>query len=277
MTEITAKKKTVVVKYGGAAMKDESLKKAVIGNVARLSDEGTEIILVHGGGPEISSLSSRLGIKTEFVDGLRVTDKDTLDVVLMVLAGKVNKELSGMICSLGKKGVGISGVDGNTLIAKKKDERLGFVGDVVSSDPSLIRLLTENGYIPVVSTVARGEDGHIYNVNGDTAAAYIAGAVGADALILMTDAPGVLLDRDDPETLIPELSANEAREMIRTGAASGGMIPKLLCCVTAVGLGVPRVSVIDGKDPEALISAVRTGKAGTRVFRDDDNDNNRDR
>ena len=264
--------RTVVIKYGGAAMKDDALKKQVVGNVVKFCDEGINAVIVHGGGPEISSLSSKLGIETKFVDGLRVTDSATLDVVLMVLAGKVNKELVNLIETFGKKGAGISGVDGDTLVAKMKNERLGFVGDVVSADPSLILVLAKNGYIPVVSTVARGDDGRIYNVNGDTAAAYIAGAVGADALILMTDAPGVLLDKDDPSSLVPELSAHDAREMIKSGAASGGMIPKLLCCVTAARLGVPRVSVIDGKDPDALFEAVRTGKAGTRVFRGENDD-----
>ncbi len=248
-------------------MKNEKIKKAVMEDIVRLSRGGARVVLIHGGGPEISLLSARLGIEPAFIDGLRVTDRETLDVVLMVLAGKVNKELVNIIESLGAKCAGVSGVDGNIITASCADERLGFVGNVESADPSLISVLLENGFIPVISSVARGTDGTLYNVNGDTAAAYIAGVISADALILMTDAPGVLTDKDDPSTLVKELSAEGAREMIESGTASDGMIPKLRCCIKAVELGVGQVSVIDGKEPGALLRACSPEGCGTRVYR----------
>ena len=230
--------KIVVVKYGGNAMINETLKEQVMEDITLLSLIGVKVVLVHGGGPEISSVMNKIGLTPTFVDGLRVTDKETVDVVQMVLAGKINKSLVRFLESKGGKAMGISGIDGKLIVAKKKDEKLGFVGEIEKINIKPVFDLLEKGYIPVVSTIATGEDGETYNINGDTAAAYLAGALSAKRLIMMTDICGVLRDKDDPSTLIPEIKLSEAEELYKSGVISGGMIPKVECCFTAIKQGV---------------------------------------
>ena len=230
--------KIVVVKYGGNAMVNEALKEQVMEDITLLHLIGVKVVLVHGGGPEISSLMNKIGLKPTFVDGLRVTDKETVDVVQMVLAGKINKSLVRYLESKGAKAMGISGIDGKLIVAKQKSEALGYVGEIEKVNIKPVFDLLEKGYIPVVSTIATGEDGETYNINGDTAAAYVAGALSAKRLIMMTDICGVLRDKDDPSTLIPEIKISEAEELYKSGVISGGMIPKVDCCITAIKQGV---------------------------------------
>jgi acetylglutamate kinase len=221
---------------------------------------------VHGGGPEISELMSRLGKKPEFVDGLRVTDKETVDIVQMVLAGKVNKSLVTLLQMKGGHAVGLSGMDGGMIEAKCKDERLGFVGKITKIRPQPITDLLEKNYIPVVSTVASDRSGNVYNINGDTAAAYIAGALGAERLFMMTDIAGILRDKDDPSTLIPSITVAEAGKLYEEGVISGGMIPKVDCCIEAISRGVKNVVIMDGRVPHSILMELLTDEgAGTMV------------
>ncbi len=258
--------KIVVVKYGGNAMVNEQLKEQVMEDIALLWLIGVKVVLVHGGGPEISDMMQRLGKKAEFVDGLRVTDKETVDIVQMVLAGKVNKSLVTLLQSKGGHAVGLSGIDGGLIEAKIKDERLGFVGKITKVRPQPITDLLEKNYIPVVSTVASDKDGNIYNINGDTAAAYIAGALGAERLIMMTDIAGILRDKDDPSTLIPEITIEEAGKLYDNGVISGGMIPKVDCCIEAIHKGVQNVIIMDGRVPHSILMELLTDEgAGTMV------------
>ena len=258
--------KIVVVKYGGNAMVNEALKEQVMEDVTLLSLIGVKVVLVHGGGPEISSVMSKLGLQPTFVDGLRVTDKDTVDVVQMVLAGKINKSLVRYLESKGGKAMGISGIDGKLIVAKKKDEKLGYVGEIEKVNIKPILDLLEKGYIPVVSTIATGEDGETYNINGDTAAAYLAGALNAKRLIMMTDISGVLRDKDDPSTLIPEIKAYEAEDLYKSGVISGGMIPKVECCLTALKQGVKRVIIMDGRVPHSILMELLTDEGSGTMF-----------
>jgi len=258
--------KIVVVKYGGNAMVNETLQEQVMEDITLLSLIGVKVVLVHGGGPEISSLMKRLGIEPTFVDGLRVTDKETVDVVQMVLAGKINKSLVRYLESKGGRAMGISGIDGKLIVAKKKDDRLGYVGEIEKINIKPIFDLLEKGYIPVVSTVAGGEDGETYNINGDTAAAYLAGALSAKRLILMTDISGVLRDKDDPSTLIPEIRLAEAEELKKSGVISGGMIPKIDCCVTAIQKGVKRAIIMDGRVPHSILMELLTDEGSGTMF-----------
>ena len=258
--------KIVVVKYGGNAMINEDLKKQVMEDIVLLWLIGVKVVLVHGGGPEISELMDKLGKKPEFVDGLRVTDQETIDIVQMVLAGKVNKSLVNKLEMNGGKAMGISGMDGMLIEAKIKDERLGFVGEITNIHINPVTDLLEKGYIPVISTVGCDKEGNSYNINGDTAAAYIAGALGAERLIMMTDIEGILKDKDNPDTLIPYITVEEASKLYEDKIISGGMIPKVKCCVDAIKKGVKNVVIMDGRVPHSILMELLTYEgAGTMV------------
>ncbi len=261
--------KIVVVKYGGNAMINEQLKQQVMEDIALLWLIGVKVVLVHGGGPEISETMKKLGKEAVFVDGLRVTDKETVDIVQMVLAGKVNKTLVNLLQMKGGHAVGVSGIDGGIIEAKVKDERLGYVGEITKIRTQPITDLLEKNYIPVISTVASDREGNTFNINGDTAAAYIAGALGAERLIMMTDIAGILKDKDDPATLIPELTISEARALYDEGVISGGMIPKVDCCIEAIHKGVQNVIIMDGRVPHSILMEILTDEgAGTMVTGD---------
>ena len=258
--------KIVVVKYGGNAMINEELKMQVMEDIVLLWLIGVKVVLVHGGGPEINDLMNRLGKKAEFVNGLRVTDKETVDIVQMVLAGKVNKTLVNLLEMKGGRAMGISGMDGMLIESKIKDERLGYVGEITKIHIRPVTDLLEKGYIPVISTVGCDRQGNTYNINGDTAAAHIAGALNAERLIMMTDIAGVLRDRDDPDSLIPEITVAEAESLQKEGIISGGMIPKVDCCVEAIREGVKNVIIMDGRVPHSILMELLTDEgAGTMV------------
>jgi len=260
--------KVVVVKYGGNAMINDQLKQQVMEDIVLLWLIGVKVVLVHGGGPEISELMNKLGKKAEFVDGLRVTDKETVDIVQMVLAGKVNKTLVNLLETKGGKAMGISGMDGRLIEAEIKDEKLGYVGEITKINIAPVTDLLEKGYIPVISTVGCDKEGNIYNINGDTAAAYIAGAIEAERLIMMTDITGILRDRDDPATLIPQITLGEAAKLKEEGVISGGMIPKVDCCIEAIKHGVHNVIIMDGRVPHSILMELLTDEgAGTMVTR----------
>lgn len=247
--------KVVVVKYGGNAMIDDELKQAVMSDVVLLSLIGIKVVLVHGGGPEINAMLDRVGIESRFVNGLRYTDGDTADIVQMVLAGKVNKSLVSFLQNHGGKALGLCGTDGGMISVKKlegKDD-LGYVGDITGIQIDPIVNALDNGYIPVIATVAADEDGQVYNINADTAAARIASALGAENVILMTDIRGLLRDKNDEETLIPVVQVSEVPYLINQGIISGGMIPKIQCCVEAVRRGVNRAFIIDGRIPHSIL------------------------
>ena len=256
----------VVVKYGGNAMINEHLKEQVMEDIALLWLIGVKVVLVHGGGPEINEVMDKFGKKPEFVDGLRVTDKETVDIVQMVLAGKVNKSLVTLLQMKGGHAVGISGVDGGLIEAEVKDERLGYVGRITKIRPQPITDLLEKNYIPVISTVAGDHHGNVYNINGDTAAAHIAGALHAQRLLMMTDIAGILRDKDDPSSLIPEITIEEAMKLREDGVISGGMIPKVDCCIKAINEGVKNVTILDGRIPHSILMELLTDEgAGTMV------------
>ena len=258
--------KTVVVKYGGNAMVNEQLKQQVMEDIVLLWLIGVRIVLVHGGGPEINQLMDQLGKKPEFVDGLRVTDRETMDIVQMVLAGKVNKTLVNLLEMQGGRAIGLSGMDGRLLQCHVKDERLGFVGEIEKIHIHPVTDLLEKGYIPVVSTVGCDKSGNAYNINGDTAAACIAGALAAERLIMMTDIAGILRDRNDPATLIPRITLEELPALYESGIISGGMIPKVECCATALERGVRNVVIMDGRVPHSILMELLTDEgAGTMV------------
>ncbi|MBQ4625851.1 MAG: acetylglutamate kinase [Clostridia bacterium] len=258
--------KIVVIKYGGNAMINEELKNAVMGDIALLSQVGVKVVLVHGGGPEISDMLNKIGKKSEFVDGLRVTDKETADVVQMVLAGKVNKSLVNKLESLGCKAIGLCGADGHLISAKVKDERLGFVGEITDINPQPILDLLESGYIPVISTTGFDSEGNVYNINADTAAAGIAGILSAESFLSMTDIAGILRDKDDPSTLIPKIYVSDISELINDGIISGGMIPKIDCCREAIRRGVKKVFIIDGREPHSLLIEILTDEGLGTMF-----------
>ena len=260
--------KTVVVKYGGNAMINEQLKQQVMEDIVLLWLIGVKVVLVHGGGPEISETMTKLGKKAQFVDGLRVTDKETVDIVQMVLAGKVNKSLVNLLQTKGGHAVGLSGIDGGIIEAKIKNEALGYVGQITKIRTQPITDLLEKNYIPVISTVASDRQGNVYNINGDTAAAYIAGALGAERLIMMTDIAGILMDKEDPSTLIPHTTVEEARKLYDSGVISGGMIPKVDCCIEALEKGVNNVIIMDGRIPHSILMELLTDEgAGTMVMK----------
>ena len=260
--------KIVVIKYGGNAMINETLKQQVMEDIALLWLIGVKVVLVHGGGPEISDTMKRLGKEAKFVDGLRVTDKETVDIVQMVLAGKINKTLVNLIQMKGGHAMGLSGIDGGIIEATMKNEALGYVGEITKIRPQPIEALLEKNYIPVISTVASDRQGNTYNINGDTAAARSAGALGAERLIMMTDIAGILKDKDAPSTLIPHITVSEAKELYASGVISGGMIPKVDCCIDALEHGVEHVVIMDGRIPHSILMELLTDEgAGTMVMK----------
>ncbi|MGJ5676107.1 MAG: acetylglutamate kinase [Nostochopsis sp.] len=260
--------RTVVVKYGGAAMKDSNLKDKVIRDIVFLSCVGLRPIVVHGGGPEINSWLDKLGIEPQFKNGLRVTDAPTMDVVEMVLVGRVNKEIVSLINQAGGSAVGLCGKDGNLIKARPQgDEGIGFVGEVSYVNINILETLVKSGYIPVVSSVAADDNGQAYNINADTVAGEIAAALGAEKLILLTDTRGILKDYKEPTSLIPKVDIKEARDLIATGVVNGGMIPKVNCCVRSLAQGVRAAHIIDGRIPHALLLEIFTdGGIGTMIF-----------
>lgn len=260
--------KVVVVKYGGGAMINEQLKDSVMRDIVLLSLIGVKVVLVHGGGPEITQMLEKIGKKTEFVNGLRVTDKETAEVVQMVLAGKINKSLVGLIENKDGKAIGLSGIDGHMIQAEMKDEALGYVGNITNVNVEPILDVLEKGYIPVVSTIGCDSEGNVYNINADTAAARIAGALGAESLISMTDIDGILADKNDPSSLIPHISISETQALIDEGIISGGMIPKVECCSNAIKRGVKKVFIIDGRIPHAILIETLTDEGIGTMFED---------
>ncbi len=260
--------KVVVIKYGGNAAVDEHMREQVMEDIVLLWAIGVKVVLVHGGGPEISSMMDKFGKESEFVDGLRVTDEETIDIVQMVLSGKVNKNLVNLLAVKGGRAIGLSGTDGQLIEAKKMDERLGFVGNITKINLDPITGLLEGNYIPVVSTVGCDAEGNSYNINGDTAAAHIAGALNAERLIMMTNISGIMRDPDDPDSLIRELTVEEAKGLYDSGVISGGMIPKVDCCIQAANMGVEGVVILDGRVPHAILMELLTNEgAGTRIRR----------
>ncbi|HIW25032.1 MAG TPA: acetylglutamate kinase [Firmicutes bacterium] len=262
--------KVVVIKYGGNAMINEELKQDVMNDIVLLSLIGVKVVLVHGGGPEINDMLKKIGKKSEFKNGLRVTDRDTIEAVLMVLAGKVNKSLVNLIECTGGKAVGLCGLDGHMIEAEVLDESLGYVGKITKVNVEPITDLLDKGYIPVVSTVGCDSDGNIYNINADTAAAQIAGEMKAESLISMTDICGILLDKDDPSTLVTNINTEKAKELMESGVIQGGMIPKVECCLDAIRLGVNRVFILDGTKPHAILMEMLTDEGvGTMFVREE--------
>ena len=258
--------KIVVVKYGGNAMINEELKQQVMEDIVLLSLIGVKVVLVHGGGPEISEMMTKLGKKTEFVDGLRVTDEETAEIAQMVLSGKVNKSLVNLLQQKGGNAIGLSGVDGRFIEAEMKDKRLGYVGRITRVNVDPVEGLLEGSYIPVVATVGCDREGHVYNINGDTAAAYIAGALNAERLIMMTDVAGILKDKDDPSTLISKVTVEEAKHLREQGIVAGGMIPKVECCIEALSKGVKNAVIMDGRVPHSILMELLTDEgAGTMI------------
>ena len=261
--------KIVVIKYGGNAMINEKLKDSVMRDIVLLSLIGVKVVLVHGGGPEITEMLGKIGKESQFVDGLRVTDKETAEVVQMVLAGKINKSLVNLIQLKGGKSIGLSGLDGHMIEAAKKDERLGFVGDITNVNVEPILDVLEKGYIPVVSTVGCDGEGNVYNINADTAAAKIAGELKAESLISLTDISGILYDKDDPSTLIPVITLSDAERLVEEGVINGGMIPKVECCTNAIKWGVTKVFIIDGRVPHSILIETPTDEGIGTMFKRD--------
>jgi acetylglutamate kinase len=261
--------KVVVVKYGGNAMLNEELKEAVMDDIVLLSTIGIKVVLVHGGGPEINHMLERVGKESKFIDGLRYTDAETMEIVQMVLTGKLNKDIVGILLHKGGKAVGLSGVDAGLLRAVKTEKDLGFVGDVTEVNPEILISLLDKGFIPVVSTVALGEDGDNarYNINADTAAAKIAVALHAEKFVQLTNVPGILRNIDDPTTLIKRIERTAIGSLKATGVIAGGMIPKIDCCETALNGGVPRTHIIDGRVPHSLLIEMFSDRGiGTMIY-----------
>lgn len=258
--------KIIVVKYGGNAMINEDLKKAVMGDIVLLSLIGIKVVLVHGGGPEISEMLKKIGKQSEFVNGLRVTDAETADIVQMVLAGKINKTLVSLLQNTGGRAIGLSGADGHMIEAKQLDPALGYVGEITNIDTRLITDVLEKGYIPVISTVGCDAEGNVYNINADTAASRIAGMLKAESLISMTDISGILRDKEDPASLISQIQVSDAPTLMRDGVISGGMIPKVECCIEAIRRGVNRVFIIDGRIPHSILIETLTDEGIGTMF-----------
>ncbi|MEG0777502.1 MAG: acetylglutamate kinase [Oscillospiraceae bacterium] len=258
--------KIVVIKYGGNAMINDELKQAVMGDIVLLSLIGIKVVLVHGGGPEISEMLGKIGKQTEFVNGLRVTDSETAEIVQMVLAGKISKNLVNLIGNMGGAAIGLSGMDGQMIEARPVSEELGFVGEIVNVDPKPILDVLDKGYIPVISTVGYDSDGNCYNINADTAASRIAGTLKAESLILMTDIAGLLRDMNDPKTLLPLVHISEAPQLVREGVISGGMIPKVDCCIEAIRRGVKKVFILDGRVPHSILIETLTDEGIGTMF-----------
>lgn len=258
--------KIVVVKYGGNAMVNEELKKAVMNDVVLLSLVGIRVVLVHGGGPEISDTLKQMDIPSRFVDGLRVTDQETMNVVQMVLAGKVNKDLVNLLQCTGGKAMGLSGIDGHMIEARQMDEAHGYVGEITAVNTDVIRDVLDKGYIPVISTVGCDSEGNVYNINADTAAARIAGCLKAESLLSMTDICGLMRDPADPSTLIPQVYVSDIPQLIGDGIITGGMIPKIGCCQEAIRRGVKKVFIVDGRVPHALLIELFTDEGLGTMF-----------
>ena len=260
--------KTVVVKYGGNAMINEELKEHVMSDLVLLSLVGVRVVLVHGGGPEISDMLKRIGKESKFVNGLRYTDEETMEIVQMVLAGKVNKELVQRIQGHGGRAVGLCGLDGSMIQAVRHQEGpdVGFVGDIETVDVTIINDMLDKGYIPVISTIGMGENGAVYNINADTAAARIAAELGAEKLLLMTDVRGLLRDKDDESSLVSVVNVSDVGKLKREGIISGGMIPKINCCVEAVRRGVHRTHIIDGRIPHSILIEMLTHEGIGTMF-----------
>lgn len=261
--------KIIVIKYGGNAMINTELKEAVMSDIVLLSLVGINVVLVHGGGPEISEMLRKVGKESKFINGLRYTDADTMDIVQMVLAGKLNKDLVQLLSSHGGRALGICGVDGGGMIKaqkQKSDPDLGFVGDITGVDVTLIKDTLDKGYIPVIATIAAGLNGEIYNINADIAAARIAAELHAEKLILMTDVNGLLRDVNDESSLIPVVQVSEVVSLKRDGIISGGMIPKIDCCVDAVRRGVARAHIIDGRTPHSILVEILSDEGIGTMF-----------
>lgn len=261
------RKKTVVVKYGGNAMINEELKEAVMRDIVLLTTIGIRIVLVHGGGPEINRMLEKMSIESKFVDGLRVTDKDTVDVVQMVLAGKVNKDLVCQIGNLGGHAIGLSGLDGNMLECKPLDKEHGYVGEIINVNTDVIEEVLNHSFIPVISTIGYDKQSNCYNINADTVAAEIAGALGAEALVSMTDIVGLLRDKDDPSTLIHRVYISDTPALIAEGIISGGMIPKIDSMTSALRQGVKKAFIIDGRVPHSILMELLTDEGMGTMFR----------
>lgn len=261
--------KVVVVKYGGNAMLNEELKEAVMDDIVLLNTIGIKVVLVHGGGPEINKMLDKVGKESKFVDGLRYTDAETMEIVQMVLTGKLNKDIVGILLQKGGRAVGLSGVDSGLIRAKKTNKDLGYVGDVTHVNPEILTSLLNEGFIPVVSTVALGEQGDDarYNINADTAAAKIAVALRAEKFVQLTNVPGVLRNIEDPSTLIKRIEKSALGSLKATGIIAGGMIPKIDCCLTALEGGVPRTHIIDGRVPHSLLIEMFSDRGiGTMIY-----------
>jgi acetylglutamate kinase len=258
--------KIAVIKYGGNAMIDEEKKDSVMRDIVLLNLIGVKVVLVHGGGPEITEMLRRVGKESRFVNGLRVTDQETVEIVQMVLAGKVNKSMVNLIQNKGGKAIGLSGMDGHLIEATIRDPELGYVGEITSVNVQPLLDMLDRGYIPVVSTLGCDNEGNVYNINADTAAAKIAGALRAECLISMTDICGILRDKDDPSTLIPEIGVSEAPALVQQGIINGGMIPKVECCINAIHWGVQKVFILDGRIPHAILIETLTDEGLGTMF-----------
>lgn len=260
--------KTIVVKYGGNAMINETLKKSVMEDMVFLANQGIKLVLVHGGGPEISHMLDKVGKESKFIDGLRYTDQEIMDVVQMVLAGKVNKKLVALIHQMKGKAIGLCGVDGAMIQVEKKkgDVDLGFVGEITSTHPEVIEMALNNGFIPIIATVGVDQEGQVYNINADTAAASIASALKAEKFISMTDIRGLLMDKDDEDTLIPNLSIYDVPELIEKGIINGGMIPKIACCVDAIKNGLYEAAIIDGRREHSILLELSSDQSIGTLF-----------
>ncbi|QSW21436.1 acetylglutamate kinase [Clostridium gasigenes] len=262
--------KTIVVKYGGNAMISEELRETVINDIILMKCIGIEPIVVHGGGPDISKFLNRIGEKSEFINGLRYTDENTIDIVQMVLGGKVNKDLVKLIEKSGGKAIGICGIDGSLLKAKKliTEDDLGYVGEITSVNTDILKMAMSSGYIPVVGSIALGEDdNNLYNINADTCAAKIASSLKAEKLILLTDVPGVMIDPSDENSLLSVLRLHEVPKLLHDKVIKGGMIPKIDCCVESVRMGVKRAHIIDGRVPHSIILELLSNEGiGTMIY-----------
>lgn len=258
--------KIIVVKYGGNAMINEELKEAVMGDIVLLSLIGIKVVLVHGGGPEITDMLKKVGKESKFVEGLRVTDKESVEIVQMVLAGKINKNLVNSLQLKGGKAIGLSGMDGHMIKAKQMKPELEYVGEVTDINVEPILDVLDKGYIPVISTVGVDDEGNVFNINADTAASRIAGTLKAESLISMTDIAGLLEDKDDPSTLIPKVYVSDVANLVKRGVISGGMIPKVECCTEAIRRGVKKVFIIDGRVPHSILVEMMTDEGIGTMF-----------
>lgn len=256
----------IVIKYGGNAMINEDLKRAVMGDVVLLNQIGIKVVLVHGGGPEISETLKKMGKETKFIGGLRQTDEETAEIVQMVLSGKINKNLVNLIENTGGKAMGLCGIDAHMIEAKKLNDELGFVGEIVNVDVKPVLDVLEMGYIPVISTVGFDRSGHVYNINADTVAAKIAGELKAHSMISMTDIRGILKDKNDNSSLISVINVSDASRLVKEGIINGGMIPKVDCCIEAIRMGVQKVFIIDGRVPHSILIEVLSNEGIGTMF-----------